>query len=197
MKRGNCPTQDLSQHPFSGGRYIISSTQPKLQCTLQNFPIQTCASIKFDFPPTIPLRHLPRSDVPPAPRRAAPAQQVQMAPNPLAALLAWRVGNKTGRFTSTLLAKNKVPSLKLTFSHVEHGSFGIWSFRLKGLLAYFQGVSFREGIFSVNPPGPTDSHKWMFGLGFATKNGIILVVTFTGWRDFIYIDPIQIKRSCR
>ena len=41
-----------------------------------------------------PLCHLPCSDVPPAPRRAALAQQVQMARNPLAALLAWRRGTK-------------------------------------------------------------------------------------------------------
>ena len=36
-------------------------------------------------------------------------------------------------------------------------------------------------ICSIYPPTQDSSHKWRFRLGFPTKDGIILILTVTGW----------------
>ena len=247
MKRGNCPTQNLSQHPFSGGRYIISSTQPKLQCTLQNFPIQTCASIKFDFPPhkkrkcswsrlffripSGPNHHISEwlaFGVPgiydsnmfqqtkkkasnryaqtffakknlmvckflykdsslrkhsktlaqigffrthiastwPIPfatshaptfrrRRGGPRWRKRCKWHGIHWPLGWPGGLGTKQVGSHPRCWQKQGALPETNVFApEHGSFGIWSFRLKGLLlVYFEGAFFQGGYIFGQPPG--------------------------------------------
>ena len=151
-----------------------------LQVLVQNFSLRrhskTLAQIRF-FRTHIastnrhPLCHLPRSDVPPAPRRAALAREAP-APNPLAALLAWRRANKTGG-SHPRVGKNKVSSLKKKkrFSHLNMDRLEYDRFDWKGCCwPIFKGPLFQGGyILRSTPPRPLTVTNECLGWGSLLK----------------------------